>query len=105
MAYDFWTGLTAGSLATVANTPFDLCKTRIQCMRAATTAGPSSSSSSSSIIPWCIPFLASIYREEGFRACFKGLAARLYRAAPGSGILLVGYEAIKAWFLPVPQPH
>jgi solute carrier family 25 (mitochondrial 2-oxodicarboxylate transporter), member 21 len=85
MMYDFSTGLTAGSLATVVNTPLDLAKTRITCMRGA--------------VPWCLPFLLSIYREEGFRACFKGLAARLYRAAPGSGVLLVGYEWIKHWLV------
>lgn len=91
MGYDFWTGLAAGSLATIANTPLDLAKTRIQCMRA-TGPGPV-------LAPWCLPFLLSIYREEGFRACFKGLAARLYRAAPGSGVLLLGYERIKGWML------
>lgn len=84
MAYDFWTGCSAGSFATLVNTPFDLAKTRLQCMRGAAS-------------PWCLPFLLGINREEGFRACFRGLAARLYRAAPGSGILLVGYETIKSW--------
>lgn len=84
MAYDFATGLTAGSLATVANTPFDVAKTRIQCMQLRSS-------------PWCLPFMVGMYREGGVRACFRGLAARLYRAAPGSGILLVGYEAIKGW--------
>ena len=84
MAYDFVTGLTAGSLATVANNPFDVAKTRIQCMQLRSS-------------PWCLHFIVSMYREGGVRACFRGLAARLYRAAPGSGVLLVGYEAIKGW--------
>lgn len=84
MAYDFWTGLTAGSLATVFNTPFDCAKTHIQCMQRQRS-------------PWCLPYILGMYREGGVRACFRGLAARLYRAAPGSGILLVGYEAIKGW--------
>lgn len=89
MWYSFWTGLMAGSCATTVNTPLDLVLTRIQCMRS-TGASP---------IPWCFPFLLSIYREEGFQACFKGLTARLSRAAPGSGILLVTYEAVKGWLL------
>ncbi len=79
-AYDFWTGLAAGSLATCVNTPLDVAKTRLSCM--------------TTTVPWTLPLLASIAREEGFRACFKGLNARLYRASPGSGILLVVYESI-----------
>ena len=45
-------------------------------------------------LPWVLPFLRQLYQEEGFRACFKGLNARLYRAGPGSGVLLVAYEGI-----------
>ena len=45
-------------------------------------------------VPWVLPFLRQLYLEEGLRACFKGLNARLYRAGPGSGVLLVAYEGI-----------
>jgi solute carrier family 25 2-oxodicarboxylate transporter 21 len=87
--YDFWTGLTAGFLATLVNTPLDVCKTRIQCMTTYTHTH-----THTPIIPWCFPLLRLIYVDEGFRACFKGLDARLMRAAPGSGILLVAYQSI-----------
>jgi hypothetical protein len=46
--------------------------------------------------PWSLAVVARILKEEGLRGCFRGLNARLYRAAPGSGILLLAYEAIKA---------
>jgi len=49
-------------------------------------------------LPWVLPFLRQLYQEEGLRACFKGLNARLYRAGPGSGVLLVAYEGIVKMF-------
>jgi len=133
-AYDFGTGLIAGCVATVVNTPFDVCKTRVQCMTSAAgaaaagaaragadvtaagagvmaataTAGAGAAGAAAAgaggrvvvnanqkvALPWVLPFLRQLYREEGFCACFKGLNARLYRAGPGSGVLLVAYEGI-----------
>ena len=111
-AYDFATGLIAGCVATVVNTPLDVCKTRLQCMTSAagTTAaagadaavacggggrgGVNVNTNRRVSLPWVLPFLRQLYQEEGFRACFKGLNARLYRAGPGSGVLLVAYEGI-----------
>lgn len=95
-AYDFATGLIAGIVATVFNTPFDVCKTRLQCMTSAVGGGGRGRVNANRRVslPWVLPFLRQLYQEEGLRACFKGLNARLYRAGPGSGLLLFAYEGI-----------
>ena len=109
--YDFATGLIAGIVATVINTPFDVCKTRLQCMTsAAGTAGAAGTAVAGGgggggggggvnvnkrvSLPWVLRYLRQLLQGEGFRACFKGLNARLYRAGPGSGLLLVSYEGL-----------
>lgn len=38
---------------------------------------------------WTYPALAVVYREEGFRALYKGFAPKVLRLGPGGGILLV----------------
>ena len=88
MMHNFFVGLTAGSFATVVNTPLDVAKTRIQhqntIQSTKTLFGYSTTSS--------LHVLKEIFIQEGFKACFKGCAARLIRSTPGSGILLVFYE-------------
>jgi solute carrier family 25 2-oxodicarboxylate transporter 21 len=87
MLDSFLTGLVAGSLATLCNTPLDVAKTRLQVC--------SVDSWGSKAPPWSLHVVWQIYREEGgLRACFKGLNARLYRAAPGSGILILAHDQI-----------
>lgn len=39
-----------------------------------------------------------IYREEGFRALFKGGLARVLRSSPQFGFTLLGYETLKKFF-------
>jgi len=39
-----------------------------------------------------------IYREEGFRALFKGGPARVLRSSPQFGFTLLGYETLKKYF-------
>lgn len=39
-----------------------------------------------------------IYREEGFRALFKGGPARVIRSSPQFGFTLLGYETLKTTF-------
>jgi solute carrier family 25 (mitochondrial 2-oxodicarboxylate transporter), member 21 len=67
---EFWVGLVAGSFATVLNTPLDVAKTRIQNRTSPPGFGQAN---------YSCQVIAAIYRDEGFRACFKGLNARLYR--------------------------
>ncbi|KAG6873212.1 hypothetical protein C0995_001566 [Termitomyces sp. Mi166 len=40
-----------------------------------------------------------IYKEEGFRALFKGGPARIVRSSPQFGFTLLGYETLKTYFL------
>lgn len=39
-----------------------------------------------------------IYREEGFRAFWKGTAARVFRSSPQFGVTLVTYELLQRLF-------
>lgn len=39
-----------------------------------------------------------IYKEEGFRALFKGGPARVLRSSPQFGFTLLGYETLKTYF-------
>merc|ERR1719265_2849918 len=75
---DFTIGLVSGSVATCLNNPLDVAKSRIQ----------------SGMFPgigndgrWSLQVVAAIAREEGLRGWCKGLPARLYRSAPGHGLL------------------
>lgn len=38
---------------------------------------------------WTYPALGVVYREEGFRALYKGFAPKVLRLGPGGGVLLV----------------
>lgn len=88
MMHNFLVGLTAGSFATIVNTPLDVAKTRIQHQNTVQHTGTLYAFSGNS----SLHVLKRIFIEEGFRACFKGCAARLIRSTPGSGVLLVFYE-------------
>ena len=83
---NFLIGLLSGSLATVANNPLDVVKTRVQA-----EAGPGNATTSSR---WSVQIAADIYRAEGFNGWSRGLAARLYRSAPGHGLLYMSFEFI-----------
>ena len=86
---DFLLGLAAGSTATVLNNPLDVAKSRIQA-----AAEPGSGSGSGS--RWSVGVTIQILREEGLRGVCKGLPARLYRSAPGHGLLYCAFETISA---------
>ena len=81
---DFLLGLIAGSTATVANNPLDVAKSRIQ---ASTTAAAYARR-------WSLSVTREILEKEGLNGACKGLPARLYRSAPGHGLLYMGFELI-----------
>lgn len=81
---DFLLGLVAGSTATVLNNPLDVAKSRIQ---ASTTAAAYSGR-------WSMSVTVEILQMEGMNGICKGLPARLYRSAPGHGLLYMGFELI-----------
>ncbi|KAJ8950974.1 hypothetical protein NQ318_006358 [Aromia moschata] len=76
-------GFVSGTLASCINIPFDVAKSRIQ--------GPQP-------VPGVIKYKSTIgsiiivYKEEGFRALYKGLLPKVLRLGPGGAIMLVVYD-------------
>ncbi|CAE8586625.1 unnamed protein product [Polarella glacialis] len=83
-ATNFTIGLLSGSLATCLNNPLDVAKTWIQ-------AQPSDVKPRNSII-----VMKQIIEAEGLQGLSKGLAARLYRSAPGHGLLFMSFEFVSS---------
>lgn len=67
-------GFIAGTLGSVINIPFDVAKSRIQ--------GPQPQPG---VFKYksTFPTIATVYREEGFAALYKGLTPKVMRLAPG----------------------
>ncbi|KAF9335394.1 hypothetical protein BG006_000181 [Podila minutissima] len=83
MLRNFIAGTMGGFLGTLVNTPFDVVKSRIQNQRKGThTYG------------FTLPSVAKIYREEGFRALYKGLAPKTVRLGLGGGLMLVVFDSL-----------
>lgn len=82
---NFVAGAVGGFVGTAINTPFDVVKSRIQ-GAAKPPAGQ---------LPkynWTYPALATILREEGPAALYKGFVPKVVRLAPGGGVLLLVVE-------------
>ena len=84
-------GAIAGMPAAYLTTPCDVIKTRLQ---VETRKGETSYTS----LRHCAQ---TIWREEGFRAFFKGGPARILRSSPQFGFTLAAYEALQK-ALPMP---
>ncbi|KAF2454141.1 mitochondrial carrier domain-containing protein [Lineolata rhizophorae] len=83
---DLLAGGLGGTVGTLLNTPLDVVKSRIQ-----------SAERVKGVVPkynWTWPAVATVWREEGTRALYKGLLPKLARFCPGGGILLVVYTAV-----------
>ncbi|XP_053952112.1 mitochondrial 2-oxodicarboxylate carrier [Anastrepha ludens] len=76
-------GFTSGTLACFVNIPFDVAKSRIQ--------GPQPQAGG---IKYKGTFrsIGIVYREEGFRALYKGLVPKVMRLGPGGAIMLLVFE-------------
>lgn len=83
---DLSAGFVGGVVGTTFNTPLDVVKSRIQSV--ARVQGVQGK------YEWVWPSLGVVYREEGFRALYKGYVAKILRFGPGGGILLVVYSAV-----------
>jgi solute carrier family 25 2-oxodicarboxylate transporter 21 len=81
---NFIAGAIGGTIGTMANTPFDVVKTRIQNQ---IVGQPQK-------YKWTIPSTILIYKEEGFKALYKGFAPKVLRLGPGGGILLVVFDVV-----------
>ncbi|XP_037293409.1 mitochondrial 2-oxodicarboxylate carrier [Manduca sexta] len=78
-------GFTSGVLGSCVNIPFDVAKSRIQGPQP--TPGVVKYSSTTGAI-------SLVYREEGFRALYKGLLPKVLRLGPGGAIMLVVYDYV-----------
>ncbi|KAF5905853.1 calcium-binding mitochondrial carrier protein Aralar1-like, partial [Clarias magur] len=81
-------GAIAGVPAASLVTPADVIKTRLQ---VAARAGQTTYNG-------VIDCSKKIFREEGFRAFWKGAGARVCRSSPQFGVTLVTYELLQRWF-------
>ncbi|KAF8179030.1 mitochondrial carrier [Mycena galopus ATCC 62051] len=81
---NFVSGAVGGFAGTVLNTPFDVVKSRIQSVSKVPGVTPKYN--------WTYPALATIFREEGPAALYKGFVPKVLRLAPGGGVLLLVVE-------------
>ena len=87
-------GAIAGMPAAYLTTPCDVIKTRLQ---VETRKGDTSYTGVRDAA-------RKVWREEGFRAFFKGGPARVLRSSPQFGFTLAGYELLQT-LLPLPGEH
>jgi len=90
MLIDFISGGIGGTVGTVINTPMDVVKSRIQNSPKTPGLKPKYN--------WAWPGLATIMKEEGFGALYKGFLPKVLRLGPGGGVLLVVYTGVMDWF-------
>ncbi|AGO11360.1 AaceriACR109Wp [[Ashbya] aceris (nom. inval.)] len=83
---DLIAGSIGGSIGCTLSTPFDVVKSRIQ--NTAVVAGVERKYN------WSLPSIITIYKEEGFRALYKGFVPKVLRLGPGGGILLVVFTGV-----------
>lgn len=81
---DLTCGTIGGTFGTMLNTPFDVVKSRIQ-------AG-------STKYKWTLPSIATVAKEEGMGALYKGFVPKVLRLGPGGGILLVVFTTCMDFF-------
>eukprot|EP00030_Apusomonadida_sp_AF-17_P008860 a883645_9.p1 GENE.a883645_9~~a883645_9.p1 ORF type:complete len:314 (-),score=102.55 a883645_9:116-1021(-) len=80
--YAFLSGSIAGTVATLANTPFDCAKSVMQAIpKDQQTLG-------------VFGILRSIHATEGIPGLWKGIGPRLVRLGPGGGIMVLAFEVV-----------
>ncbi|XP_042533834.1 mitochondrial 2-oxodicarboxylate carrier [Dipodomys spectabilis] len=84
----FGIGFLSGTIASIINIPFDVAKSRIQ--------GPQPVPG---VIKYrtCFKTMATVYKEEGFLALYKGLVPKIMRLGPGGAVMLLVYEYTYSW--------
>ena len=87
---DMLSGTIGGTIGTILNTPMDVVKSRIQ--NSPRVAGGVRKYN------WAVPALGTVYREEGFRALYKGFLPKVLRLGPGGGILLIVFTGMMDFF-------
>jgi len=87
---DIIAGTVGGTVGTIVNTPMDVVKSRIQ----NTVKVPGQTPKYN----WAWPAVATVAKEEGFGALYKGFIPKVLRLGPGGGILLVVYTGVMDFF-------
>jgi len=90
MANDILAGTVGGTVGTILNTPMDVVKSRIQNTIKVPGQVPKYN--------WAFPAVATVAKEEGFAALYKGFIPKVLRLGPGGGILLVVYTNVMEYF-------
>ncbi|XP_044749217.1 mitochondrial 2-oxodicarboxylate carrier-like [Coccinella septempunctata] len=83
-------GFAAGTLASVANIPFDVAKSRIQ--------GPQPQLGKVKYKS-CIKTILLVHKEEGWRALYKGLIPKVLRLGPGGAIMFLVNEYVAKFLM------
>lgn len=89
---DLLAGIIGGTVGVLLNTPFDVVKSRIQKTESSAATGPKK-------YVWAWPSICTVYREEGFKALYKGFVPKVVRLGPGGGIMLVVFNRVLEWCL------
>eukprot|EP00128_Syssomonas_multiformis_P015467 Colp12_sorted_trinity150504_noHs@25596 len=87
---NFTAGAIAGTFGTILNTPSDVVKSRIQNQPRKHGVTPKYN--------WTLPAIATIAKEEGIAALYRGFIPKVVRLGPGGGILLVVFEKVSQFF-------
>lgn len=83
-------GSIGGTVGTIVNTPMDVVKSRIQNSPKVAGAVPKYN--------WAWGACATVMKEEGFGALYKGFLPKVLRLGPGGGILLVVFTSMMDFF-------
>ena len=79
-------GLVSGAMGPLSNAPIDTIKTRLQ-----KTPGQPGETAVSRIVA----IARDMFKQEGFRAFYKGITPRVMRVAPGQAVTFTVYEYLK----------
>jgi len=90
MVNDIIAGSVGGTVGTILNTPLDVVKSRIQNTIRVPGQTPKYN--------WAFPAVATVAKEEGAAALYKGFVPKVLRLGPGGGILLVVYTGVMDFF-------
>ncbi|KAK5995063.1 Mitochondrial 2-oxodicarboxylate carrier 2 [Cladobotryum mycophilum] len=90
MTNDMISGAVGGTVGTMLNTPMDVVKSRIQNTPKVPGQIPKYN--------WAWPAIATVFKEEGAAALYKGFVPKVLRLGPGGGILLVVFTTVMDTF-------